>query len=313
VSKSTNWIAANFRNWKTPQELVLLPAKAASEPKTVTNSHPGTFDKFVKTRPQLFNFRNRHGQTVYGQMMLPAGWKKDGKYPLLVYVYGGPLGRGKEVNDGDFDVTKFRFPMYLTHKHQFVTVTVDPRGSSGYGGAFGGANWDNPGVAQTEDLTDLVKYLVENFAVDSKRTAIHGWSFGGWQTQHIMYTAPGVFTLGIAGAGPTQWQNYNNWYTGGVITNTPPGKNEVIDKFSLTKVAKNLKDPLMLLHGMEDDNVLYQDTIFVYRELLKANKGPLVELVLDPTGGHGLGGDIDAQKRFMIYYSFIKRRWNLPD
>jgi dipeptidyl aminopeptidase/acylaminoacyl peptidase len=65
----------------------------------------------------------------------------------------------------------------------------------------------------------------------------------------------------------------------------------------------------MLLHGMEDTNVLFQDTIKVYQELLKAGKGPLVELVVDPTGGHGLGGDIKTKDRYAIYEGFLRRMW----
>lgn len=312
ITHKDDALATSFRSWSSPNELVLLDAKRNAGQKKLTDSHPGTFAKINKLTPQLFSYKNRHGHTVYGQMFLPPGWKKTDRRPLMVYVYGGPLGRGKSVEDGSFGISEYTFNMFLAYSLGFVTVTIDPRGSSGYGGVFGNANWDAPGVAQTEDIADGVKYLVDNYGVDPNRTAMHGWSFGGWQTQHTMYTAPGVITLGIAGAGPTQWQNYNNWYTGGVITNTPLSKPEVTDKFSLTKVAKNLKHPIMLLHGMEDDNVLYQDTVMVYRELLRASKGTLVELVLDPTGGHGMGGDIPTRERYEIYDGFIRRRWNLP-
>ena len=87
------------------------------------------------------------------------------------------------------------------------------------------------------------------------------------------------------------------------------GNPDELDKYSLTHTAKDRKGPLMLVHGMEDTNVLYQDTVKVYRELLKARKGPLVELVVDPTGGHGLGGDIKTKDRFAIYEAFVLRRW----
>jgi hypothetical protein len=124
-----------------------------------------------------------------------------------------------------------------------------------------------------------------------------------------MYTAPDVFTLGIAGAGPTQWQNYNNWYSNGVIGFSPNSKPDDLDKYSLTYLAKNLRSPLLLLHGMVDDNVLFQDTVNVYRKLLQYGRGPLVELALDPTGNHGMGGDMDTRDRHAIYLSFINRWW----
>jgi len=72
-------------------------------------------------------------------------------------------------------------------------------------------------------------------------------------------------------------------------------------------LAKNLKGKLLLVHGMEDSNVLYQDTVRVYRELLKADKETLVELFLDPTGGHGLGGDVTTVRRYRKYEEFLVR------
>lgn len=242
-------------------------------------------------------------------MFLPPGFKKEDKRPLFIYVYGGPLTDSYSVTDGSFNSSGYLFNMYLSYVHGYVTATIDPRGQSGYGEVFGKANWEAPGVAQVEDLSDGVKYLIDNYGVDSKKVGINGWSFGGFQTQMCMYTAPDVFTLGIAGAGPTEWQNYNTWYTGGVIGNSRDGKPEDLDKYSLTYLAKNLKSPLMLLHGVEDTNVLYQDTIKVYRKLLQYGLGSLVELVIDPTGGHGLGGDINNKDRHAIYLSFILRHW----
>ena len=114
-----------------------------------------------------------------------------------------------------------------------------------------------------------------------------------------------------AGAGPTEWQNYNTWYSGAVIGNAADGKPEDLDKHSLTHLAENLQSPLLLLHGMEDTNVLFQDTVKQYRKLLQYGKGHLVELALDPTGGHGMGGDMSNRDMHMIYYEFIKRRWRL--
>jgi dipeptidyl aminopeptidase/acylaminoacyl peptidase len=199
--------------------------------------------------------------------------------------------------------------MYLASVFGYITVTIDPRGSSGYGNAFGNANWAKPGQAQVEDLTDAVKHFENQYNIDRTKVGINGWSFGGFQTQMCMFTAPDTFTLGIAGAGPTEWQNYNTWYTNGVIGNSPNAKPDDLDKYSLTKVAKHLRSPLLLLHGMEDDNVLFQDTVNVYRKLLQYGKGPLVELALDPTGGHGMGGDIDNRDRHAIYLAFLNKWW----
>lgn len=302
-------VAMTFANWKSPVELYATAPDGKTEEYRITQSHAEDITNVYRIQPELFTYKNRHGHTIHGYLIKPAGWKQGEKRPLLIYVYGGPLGTGRQVLDGSFSPDGYVFGMYAALKLGYLVAVVDPRGTSGYGALFGNANWEAPGKAQVEDLVDGVKHIQETYGADPARIGIHGWSFGGFQTQMCLYTAPEVFTLGIAGAGPTQWQNYNQWYSGGVIGKSRIGQPDDLDKYSLTKVCANLKSPLMLLHGVEDTNVLFQDTVMVYRELLKAGKGPLVELVIDPTGGHGLGGDIRTRERFAIYDGFLRRRW----
>jgi dipeptidyl aminopeptidase/acylaminoacyl peptidase len=298
--------AISFSNFHTLGETYVLDAKNGGKEKQITDSHGKGYWDLVKVFPELFTYKNRNGQTIYGEVYLPPKWSKNKQWPLYIDVYGGPLGMGHSVNDGGVSL----FNVYLAYTKGVMVVTIDPRGQSGYGAAFGKANWEHPGVAQVEDLTDGVKYLRDTYNVDAKKVAVSGWSFGGFQTQMCMYTAPDVFTLGIAGAGPVEWQNYNNWYSGGVIGKSKPSTNPPdLDKYSLTKLAKNLKSPLMLLHGMEDTNVLFQDTVHVYQELLRWGKGDLVELVLDPTGDHGMGGDLNTRDRLAIYIRFMEKWW----
>lgn len=305
IAKSGKKFAMQFISWTSPRELYVIDG----DEKKVTESHRGGFEKINTVQPKLISYKNRNGQDVHGALWLPNGWKPTDKRPLFIYVYGGPLGIGKSVQDGAFGTSDYLFGMYLARVFGYVTITIDPRGTSGYGNLFGKANWEQPGKAQVEDLTDGVKYLIDNYGVDPKKVGVNGWSFGGFQTQMCMYTAPDVFTLGIAGAGPTEWQNYNTWYSGGVIGPSPSGKPDDLDKYSLTYLAKNLRSPLMLLHGVEDDNVLFQDTIHVYRKLLQYGRGPLVELVVDPTGDHGMGGDMDTRDRLAIYVGFLNKWW----
>jgi len=300
--KAGDRVALIFRNWSKPTEMYVLNDGKEAQ---VTESHaPAVMNAFL-LKPVPFQFVDRKGFTVHGFLYIPKDYKRSDKRPLWMYTYGGPLGTTKYIVDGQ----THSFNLYMTSKHGYITAFIDPRGMSGYGGAFESANWEQPGKPQVEDLTDAVKYLEANYGIDQDKVGINGWSFGGFQTQMCMYTAPDVFKLGIAGAGPTEWQNYNNWYSGGVIGYSELGKPDNLDKYSLTKLAKNLQGPLMLLHGMEDTNVLFQDTIHVYQALLAAEKGPLVELVLDPTGSHGLGGDIKPKEQYAIYEKFLLEHW----
>lgn len=272
----------------------------------LTDSHTDEARAITTPMPEYFTYQNRHGQTLYGHMFLPPGYDKSQQRPLLIYVYGGPLGTRKMTSRGDFSAPSYFFAYYMAMKHGYITATIDPRGASGFGGVFEKANFEQVGVPQTEDLVDGANWFVEHYNADPKRLSMHGWSFGGFQTQMVMYTDPDVFAAGIAGAGPTEWENYNSWYSTGTIGNSRIG-NPDLQAFSLLPVAKNLTGQLLLVHGVEDANVLYQDTIRVYRELLKAGKEAQVELFIDPTGGHGLGGDVKTINRYRKYESFLLR------
>jgi len=287
----------------SPRDLYAVDTVRASDTR-ITDAHPAEARALVATAPELFTYRNRHGHQIHGQLFRPDDWSPGDQRPLLVYVYGGPLGQRKLVVRGSFDAASYLFAMYMAKVRGYVTCTIDPRGVSGYGGLFEKANFEQVGKPQVEDLVDGVKWLVENAGVDPKRVGIHGWSFGGFQTQMCLYTEPEVFAVGIAGAGPTEWENYNAWYSTGTIGPSRPGETDLA-KFSLLPLAKNLKGRLLLVHGVEDSNVLYQDTVRVYRELLKAGKEALVDLFIDPTGGHGMGGDVKTLNRYRKYEDFL--------
>lgn len=270
----------------------------------VTSSHPEEAHKLTRAKPTYFSYENRHGQTIHGHLFKPADWTPEDKRPLLVYVYGGPLGRRNQLARGSYSSSAYFFAWYMAQVNGYVTCTIDPRGTSGYGALFEKSNYEQVGRPQVEDLVDGVRWLIEHAGVDEKRVGIHGWSFGGFQTQMCLYTEPEVFAVGIAGAGPTEWENYNAWYSTGTIGPNRAGQTD-LSKFSLLPLARNLKGRLLLVHGVEDPNVLYQDTVRVYRELLKAGKEALVDLFIDPTGGHGLGGDVKTLNRYRKFEDFL--------
>lgn len=311
VSPKSDHVLGTFQRYGALRELVHVDV-ASGKQTVLTRSHPEKTTQLTAVAPEFFSFENRHGQRIWGSLFKPKGWRKSDKRPLLIYVYGGPLGTRKHVVAGSYSNDGYFFNQYMTRQHGYLSATIDPRGMSGYGAMFEKANFERVGKPQVEDLSDGVKYLVETYGADSGRVGIHGWSFGGFQTQMCLYTASDVFQVGIAGAGPTEWENYNSWYSTGTIGRSRVGKPD-LEKYSLLKLAKNLEGKLMLVHGMEDSNVLYQDTVRVYRELLKAGKETLVELFLDPTGGHGLGGDVKRLNRARKYEDFLVRNLGPAD
>lgn len=300
------WLSANAGNWAQRPELKLLAADGKTASRVLTDSTDKAWSALNLLRPERFHFTNRHGDRIEAYAFKPAGWQASDKRPAVVYVYGGPLNDRHIVEVDSFQNTAYLFGQYMAAKHGYVTIAVDPRGHSNYGRKFSDANWERAGEPQAEDLEDLVKLLPAQFGVDAGRVGLNGWSFGGFQTQYTMYTRPDLFAAGIAGAGPTEWENYNSWYSGrtiGKVDRTKPN----LRKYSLLPLARGLKKPLLLVHGMQDPNVLYQDTVNVYRELLDSGKESLVELFLDPDGEHALGGAVKPAGWHRKYEAFWLR------
>ncbi|WP_243655842.1 S9 family peptidase [Roseateles saccharophilus] len=306
VSEDGRWAAADAGNWAQRPELKLIAVDGKARTATLTDSTDKDWAAVDVLRPERFHYANRHGDRIEGYVFRPAGWKASDKRPAVVYVYGGPLNDRHIVEVDSFQNTAYLFGMYMAARHGYVMLAVDPRGHSNYGRRFSDANWEHPGEPQAEDLEDLVKLLPAQFGVDANRVGLNGWSFGGFQTQYTMYTRPDLFAAGIAGAGPTEWENYNSWYSGRTLGKTERSKPS-LRRFSLLPLARGLKKPLLLVHGMQDPNVLFQDTVNVYRALLESGKAPLVELFLDPDGVHGLGGVVKPATWHRKYEAFWLR------
>lgn len=308
VTENGEKIASVAGQWSAPPELKLIDTQTQKngqyQQQTLTQSHDPAWNAVHLIQPERFHFTNRHGDQIQAYVFKPNQWSSSDNRPALVYTYGGPLGDRHIIETDSFQATAYQFGMYMAAKHGYVTVAVDPRGHSNYGRKFSDANWEQVGLPQTEDLEDLVKYMDAKLGVDRKRIGLTGWSFGGFQTQYTMYTRPELFAAGIAGAGPTEWENYNSWYSGRTIGKVDRSKPN-LRRYSLLPLTVGLKKPLMLVHGMQDPNVLFQDTVNVYRALLENGKESLVDLFLDPDGEHGMGGAVKPKAWHKKYETFF--------
>ena len=304
VSDDGKYIASVYGNWNKPPELYFINVLDGNS-KLLTKSHDYIeFARINLIKPELFTYKNRHEDTIHGMIFKPKGWKSTDKRPCIIYLYGGPLGRRHTVEVDNFSRLSYFFQMFMALKYGYVAIDIDPRGQSGYGKYFNEANFEHPGKPQTEDLEDLVKHIKKGFGIDIGRLGLHGWSFGGFQTLYTMLNSPETFACGISAAPPTQWENYNSWYTAATIGKSVRGK-LTMRKYSLIPLAKNLKRPILLVHGMVDPNVLYQDTVNMYRAFLETGKENLVDLFLDPEGKHGLGGVVKDKSTFKKFSTWF--------
>jgi dipeptidyl-peptidase-4 len=214
---------------------------------------------------ELVDFRAPDGTLLYARLIRPAGFETGKKYPALVLVYGGPDSQGVRNTWMGADLDQ------VLASKGFVVWQVDNRGSSGRGHAFETPVFRKLGKTELADQVAGVEHLVSLGFVDPARVGIRGWSYGGFMTLNAMLNAPDVFRAGIAGAPVTDWNNYDTIYTErymGLPTDNPDGYRNT----ALPPLAKNLKGKLMIAHNIEDDNVLFQNTVQMIDALARAGK-----------------------------------------
>ncbi len=206
----------------------------------------------------------------------------------MVLVYGGP-GVQSVVNawgGTDMDLAQ------ILAARGYVVWQIDNRGSAGRGHAFESPLYRRFGKTELADQLEGVHYLLSQSFVDPARLGIYGWSYGGFMTLYSLLNAPEVFRAGIAGAPVTNWRNYDTIYTErylGLPSENPDGYRAS----SPVDYAAKLKARLLIVHNIEDDNVLFQNTIQMTDALEQAGK--LFSMVPYTGKSHGVSGPARRQ------------------
>jgi len=235
---------------------------------------------------ELVNFKDKDGTLFYARLIRPAGFEAGKKYPAIVQVYGGPGAQGVRNSWSGADLDQ----MYANQG--FVVWQMDNRGSTGRGHAFETPIFHNLGPVELADQIAGVEYLVSLGFVDRERIGISGWSYGGFMTLNALLNAPDVFRAGIAGAPVTDWHNYDTIYTERYM-GLPKDNRDGYKNTALPQRAKNLKGKLMIAHNLEDDNVLFQNTVQMIDALEREGKQFELGLYLQKT--HSVGGAAERQ------------------
>lgn len=225
----------------------------------------GPYAPFVAAHvaPRFGTIKAADGTTdLHYKLYVPNGF--SGPRPVLVWVYGGPGGR-QAANEWMRDLP---IQQYLVSKG-WVIFSVDNRGTSDRGTAFADAIHRAMGTVEVADQLAGVTWLKRQTFVDPKRITVFGWSYGGYMTLKLLEAAPGVFAAGVSGAPVTKWALYDTHYTERYMGNpvTDPKPYEASD--ALTR-ATAIKDPLLLIHGMSDDNVVFDNSTALMARLQAA-------------------------------------------
>jgi dipeptidyl-peptidase-4 len=245
---------------------------------------------FALGKKEFFTFPTVDGTTLNGYLIKPADFDPNKKYPVLMYVYGGP-GSQNVLNSwgGSRD---------FWHQHLaaegYLVASIDNRGTGARGRDFKHATYANLGKLETIDQIEGAKYLAKMPFVDPSRIGIWGWSYGGYMSSLSLMIGHEIFKTAIAVAPVTTWRYYDTIYTERYLQ-TP----------QLNPVNK-LKGNFLLIHGTGDDNVHFQNAVDLVNALIAANKQ--FESFYYPNRNHGISGGNTTWHLYTQMTDFLKRK-----
>ncbi|MEO5922631.1 MAG: prolyl oligopeptidase family serine peptidase [Bryobacteraceae bacterium] len=233
-----------------------------------TDSPSAEFKQYTWIDAPIVQVPARDGVMIPARLFKPANARPGG--PAVVFVHGaGYLQNVHKYWTPNYP-REFMFHHFLM-EHGYTVLDLDYRGSAGYGRDWRTAIYRHMGGKDLEDNVDGAKWLVETQGVDPKRIGVYGGSYGGFITLMAMFTTPDVFAAGAALRPVTDWSHYNHGYTSNIL-NTPQADDEAYKKSSPIFFAEGLKGALLLLHGMVDTNVFFQDTVRLTQKLIELRK-----------------------------------------
>jgi dipeptidyl-peptidase-4 len=200
-------------------------------------------------------------------MIKPASFNDSTKYPLLMYVYGGP---GSQTVKNSFGWSNYYWYQMLANKYNIIIASVDNRGTGARGADFKKMTYRQLGKYETEDQIAAAKSLGKLSFIDKNRMGIWGWSYGGYMSSLALSKGNDVFKMAIAVAPVTNWRYYDNIYTERYM-GLPQDNGAGYDDNSPINFVRDIKGKYLIVHGTGDDNVHFQNSVMMVNELIKNN------------------------------------------
>lgn len=295
ISKKGDYFIDNFTSCYVPREYRIIQANGKSS--TVYKAENPLKD-YKTGRWSLFTIKNAEGTDLYCRMFRPVDFDSTKKYPVLVYLYNGPHSQmvtnswmaGGEV-----------WYQYMAEKG-FIVFTLDGRGTSYRGKAFEQAIHRQLGTREMEDQLKGVDYLKSLPFVDANRLGVHGWSYGGFMTTSLMTRHAGVFKVAAAGGPVIDWSYYEVMY-GERYMDRPEENKEGYEKNNLLNHVDKLKGKLLMIHGAQDDVVVWQHSVMYQKKAV--DKGVQLDYYIYPGHLHNVLGKDRAHLMEKITDYFI--------
>ena len=291
--------------WNQPNELYAVPRLASTDLKKLTNSTPANFLNRKWNEPKFIDIPSRDGKQIKSKIYLPADFDKKKKYPMAIFVHGAGYLQNT-INGWNNYYREFMFNQFLTQKG-YVVLDIDYRGSAGYGRDWRTDVHDFLGGKDYEDHLDAIDYAVKNYAVNPNKVGVYGGSYGGFMAGMLVMRAPDKIAAAAALRSVFDWKNY--FASSPIYTLERlgfPDKNpEAYKRSSPISYAENLQKPLLILHGLVDDNVPAQDSIQLIEKLMRLEKTQYFEAMLYPSENHGFTRPTswaDEYERILLFF-----------
>lgn len=257
----------------TPPQLAVVNSDGSSA-RDLTDTRTAQYKAMHWVEPQFVKIPSSHGNFgIWAKYYQPAGYEDthdtSHSHPAVIFVHGA--GYLQDVDKGwSYYFREQMFNNLLTQEG-YVVLDMDYRGSAGYGRDWRDAIYRHMGHPELQDLLDGKAWMVNNHHVDPTRIGVYGGSYGGFMTEMAILRAPGQFAAGAALRPPSDWTSYNDGYTSDIL-NTPQLDPEAYKISSPIEYAKNLQDPLLIMHGLIDNNVMPGDSIRLYQRFIELHK-----------------------------------------
>jgi dipeptidyl-peptidase-4 len=256
-----------------------------------------TMKSYQFSEVEFTSFKTSDETELFAYMIKPPDFNPAKKYPLLMYVYGGP--ESQSVRDG----WGRHFPWFqMLAQNGYIVACVDNRGTNGRGEEFRKATYLQLGKYETMDQIEAAIYFGSLPYIDAKRIGIYGWSYGGYMAALCMTKGADVFKAGIAGAPVTSWRFYDTIYTERFMR-TPQENPDGYDDNSPINHVDKMKGAFLLIHGTADDNVHFQNSVEMADKLIEADK--YFDMLFYPNRSHGISGGNYSYHMYNSMTNFI--------
>jgi len=252
------------------------------------------------TSKSFFKFNTTDGVELNGWIMKPNNFDTNKKYPVLMYVYGGPGSQSVTNTFGYFDFVWYQ----MLCQKGYIIACVDGRGTGARGSEFEKLVYGKMGKLELNDQIEGAKYFASLPYVDKDRIGIWGWSFGGYMSALCITAGADYFKTAVAVAPVTNFRYYDNIYTERYL-GLPKDNASGYDDNSPITYADKLKGNLLVVHGSTDDNVHFQNTMDFVNALVKANKQ--FEMQVYPNRNHNISGGNTRYHLFKRITDYILR------